>query len=147
MPELLNEQIRKQIKGVFQGLQNDVEIVLFTSEKNCDFCNETRQLLEEVISLSDKLGITVYDLDKDTVEAEQYKINKAPGFSIMAKVGEDLVDYGIRFYGIPSGHEFTSLINDLTLVASRQSMLSPETVEFLKSLTEPVNLQVFVTPT
>lgn len=147
MPELLNEQIRKQIKGVFQGLQNDVEIVLFTSEKNCDFCKETRQLLEEVISLSDKLGITVYDLDKDTVEAEQYKINKAPGFSIMAKVGEDLVDYGIRFYGIPSGHEFTSLINDLTLVASRQSMLSPETVEFLKSLTEPVNLQVFVTPT
>ncbi len=147
MPELLNEQIRKQITGVFQGLQNDVQVVLFTSEKNCDYCKETRQLLEEVIALSDKLGLTVYDLEKNKVEAEQYKVSRAPGFSIMAKVGEDLVDYGIRFYGIPSGHEFTSLINDLMLVASRQPGLDPETVEFLNGLAEPVNLQVFVTPT
>ena len=147
MPELLSETIRKQIKGVFEGLQNDVQVVLFTSEQNCDYCAETRQLLEEVVALSDQLGLTVYDLEKNQLEAGQYKVDKAPGFSIMAKVGENLVDYGIRFYGIPSGHEFTSLVNDLMLVGSRQSGLDTETVEFLKGLKEPINLQVFVTPT
>ncbi|MBI4928736.1 MAG: thioredoxin family protein, partial [Anaerolineae bacterium] len=54
---------------------------------------------------------------------------------------------GIRFKGIPSGHEFTSLVNTLLIVSRRESGLSADTRQFLKELTQPIHLQVFVTPT
>ena len=56
-------------------------------------------------------------------------------------------DYGIRFYGIPSGYEFNSLIEDITAVSREHHGLSEETVAKLDSLSEPVHIQVFVTPT
>jgi alkyl hydroperoxide reductase subunit AhpF len=147
MPEFLSDSIKTQLQEAFMNLQNPVEIVFFGSEENCDYCAETRQLLEEVTVLSEKLGLTIYDLEQNSIEAMQYKVNKAPGFNIMAKVGLDLVDYGIRFYGIPSGHEFTSLINDLVLVSGREAHLDSATVNYLKGLTKPIHLQVFTTPT
>ena len=147
MDELLNEQIREQIKEVFTGLQKPVQVLFFTSAEGCDYCPDTQQLLEEVTALSDLLDLSVYDLQKDQAVAQEYKIDKAPGFTIAAKDGENLVDYGIRFFGIPSGHEFTSLINDLVMVSARNSGLSQDTTDFLKTLTQPVLLQVFTTPT
>jgi glutaredoxin-like protein len=63
----------------------------------------------------------------------------------VAVIGED--DYGIRFYGIPSGYEFTSLLESIRIAAAGQPDLGEETVEFLSSLSAPVHMQVFVTPT
>ena len=59
----------------------------------------------------------------------------------------EIVDYGIRLSGIPAGHEFTTLINDLVMVSKQDSGLSPAVRERLSKLENPVNLQVFVTPT
>lgn len=147
MPELLNDQVKKQVQDVFKELQNAVQIVFFRREDNCDYCNDTQQLLEEVAALSDKIAVTVYDLQVNTIEAKQYNIDKAPGFTITARIADGLVDFGIRYYGIPSGHEFTSLINDIVMVSSRNAQLDPATVEFLKTLNQPIHLQVFTTPT
>jgi glutaredoxin-like protein len=69
-------------------------------------------------------------------------VDKIPAVAV---IGED--DYGIRFYGIPSGYEFTSLLEAVRMAATGQPDLSDETVEFLSSLSEPVHMQVFVTPT
>jgi glutaredoxin-like protein len=69
-------------------------------------------------------------------------VDKIPAVAV---VGDQ--DYGIRFYGIPSGYEFTSLLEAIRIAAAGESDLSQETVEFLSSLSEPVHMQVFVTPT
>jgi glutaredoxin-like protein len=61
--------------------------------------------------------------------------------------GDQILDYGVRFAGIPSGHEFSSFIHDLILVSGRDSGLSAKAREYLKALDQPVLLQVFVTPT
>jgi glutaredoxin-like protein len=61
--------------------------------------------------------------------------------------GEQSRDYGIRYFGIPSGYEFSSLIEDIMMVSSGQSGLSAATKEVLANLEKPVHLQVFVTPT
>ena len=66
---------------------------------------------------------------------------------IAAKEGDQLKDYGVRLSGIPSGHEFTSLIQDIILVSNRDSGLNSQTREALKVLDKPITLQVFVTPT
>ncbi len=147
MGELLNEQIESQVREVFAGLKEPVQVLFFEDQNDCMYCPDTRQLLEEVTALSEKLSLEVYDIDRQAEVARQYHVDKTPGIVIAAKDGERIIDYGIRYAGIPSGHEFTSLINDLIIVSQRESGLSEETRAFLKSLEKPVRLQVFVTPT
>jgi alkyl hydroperoxide reductase subunit AhpF len=104
-------------------------------------------MVEEVTALSDKIDMAVYDLNEDSGIAQQYKVDKAPGIAILGKDGDQFLDYGVRYAGIPSGHEFSSLIHDLVLVSGRDSGLSEDTRKFLDGIKEPVQLQVFVTPT
>ena len=137
MAQLLNDDIIKQIREVFNGLKNPVHVMFFGSQKNCDYCNDTRQLVEEVTALSDLLSIEIYDIDADGDLAEKYNVDKAPGLVIAAKEGDQITDFGVRLAGIPSGHEFTSLIQDIVLVSNRDSGLNPQTREFLKDLDKP----------
>ena len=145
--KLLNENIISQVQEVFDQLQQPVEVLFFGQDSGCDYCEDTLQLVQEVVGISDKLGISVYDLDEDSALAEQYKVDKAPGLVIAGRDGDQILDYGIRYAGIPSGHEFSSLIHDLVLVSGRDSGLDQQTRDFLKGLDKPVHLQVFVTPT
>jgi glutaredoxin-like protein len=147
MPELLNEDIRSQVGEVFAQLKDPVQVLFFGRETDCEYCDDTRQLIEEVTALSDKLALSVYDLDEHEAVAGQYKVDKAPGIVIAGRDGDQIIDYGIRLSGIPSGHEFSSLIHVLILVSGRDSGLSQPTREMLSRMTQPVHLQVFVTPT
>ncbi len=149
MTRLLNDDIVQQVRDLFnESLKEPVALIYFgTQQGDCMFCGETRQLLEEVSEISDKISLEIYDLDKDTEQVSKYKVDKAPAIVIAAKDGDTIKDYGIRYYGIPSGHEFSSLIQDILQVSERDSGLQPATREFLRSLTQPVHLQVFVTPT
>jgi glutaredoxin-like protein len=144
--KLLNDEIIGQIKEIFAHLDQNVSM-LFFGEESCEYCDDTLQLLEEVEVLSDKLSLATYDLDKDAEIAEKYRVDKAPGIVMVGNDGENLTDYGVRYAGIPSGHEFSSLINDLIRVSQRDSGLSEETRAQLKNIKDPVHLMVFVTPT
>lgn len=145
--KLLDENVTNQVRDVFTQLQQPVEVLFFGREADCNYCDDTRQLVEEVVELSDKLSIQVYDIEADASIAAQYKVDKAPGLVIAGRDGEQILDYGVRFAGIPSGHEFSSLIHDFVLVSSRDSGLDDATRKYLEGLSEPVLLQVFVTPT
>jgi glutaredoxin-like protein len=147
MQRLLNEQVARQVKEVFQQLRQPVEILFFGKRSGCDYCDDTLQLLQEVAELSDKLGLSVYDIEQDEAIAHQYKVDKAPGIVLAGREGEQIKDYGVRYAGIPAGHEFSSLIHDMVLVSGQDSGLDQETRDFLKKLDKPVLLQVFVTPT
>jgi alkyl hydroperoxide reductase subunit AhpF len=103
--------------------------------------------LKEIAALSDLLSLHEYDLSQNADLAKQYHVDKAPGIVLAGKEGGEFIDYGIRIYGIPAGHEFSTLIHDLALVSRRETNLSPEAISFLRSLDKPVHLQVFVTPT
>jgi glutaredoxin-like protein len=145
--KLLNAEVAGQVEEVFAQLSEPVQVLFFGDESGEGYSAETRQLLEEVTALSDKLSLTVYDFQADAGLAAQYRVDKAPSFVIAGRDGEQILDYGIRYAGIPAGHEFSSLIHDLIQVSNRDSGLSPETREFLQGLDQPVHLQVFVTPT
>lgn len=155
MPNLLNDDIRGQVKEVFAAqLNQPVEVLFFgsTDDENCAYCSDTRQLVEEVVSISDKLHLTVYDVDQHNQTAQTYHVDKTPTLVITGRDGngssgeETLIDYGVRYIGLPSGHEFSSLVHSLILVSGRDSGLNPQTRQFLKALAKPIHLQVFVTP-
>lgn len=145
--KLLSEEIAGQVRSVFDQLKEPVEVLFFGRKVDCAYCDDTRQLVEEIVELSDKLNLSVYDLDEDAELARQFQVDKAPGLVIAGREGDQVHDYGIRFAGIPSGHEFSALIHDLVLVSGRDSGLDPKTRDFLKELEQPLLLQVFTTPT
>jgi len=144
---LLNDDITNQVTEFFQQLQKPVEVLYFGRKDGCDYCDDTLRLLEEVVETSDKLALSAYDLDEHAGLAEQYRVDKVPGIVIAGRDGDQILDYGIRYSGIPAGSEFSSLINTMVLVSSRDSGLDPRTRQVLAGLKEPVHLQVFVTPT
>lgn len=139
---LLNEAIRKDVKAALADLKHPVTLKVFTQTFECQYCKETRELVQEVAALSDKLSVEVYDFVKDEKVVQSHAIDKVPAVAIVGKK-----DYGIRLYGIPSGYEFSSLIEDIKLVSEGDSGLSKETRETIAKLTKPVRIQVFITPT
>lgn len=148
MEKFLNDELTGQLTTVFsENLKEPVRVIFFDKADGCEFCSETKQLLDEVTALNDKISLEAHNLGKESDLASQYKLDKAPGFVIAGMDDGKVVDYGIRYAGIPAGHEFTSLINDLILVSQRDSGLNPVTRAFLKGLDKDVKLQVFVTPT
>jgi len=139
---LLQDKDREQVQQLFAGLSNPVKLVMFTQELDCEFCAQTRELVEEVASLSDTITAEVYNFALDKEKAQEYGVEKIPAVAV---VGDK--DYGIRFYGIPSGYEFSSLLESIMDVSAQDSGLSETTSTFLASLKDPLHIQVFVTPT
>ncbi len=149
MTPMLDEGIQKQVRELFTALRSPVSAAFFGSSEpeRCQYCSETRQLLEEVCALSDLLHFKPYDIEESAELAKKYRVDSAPGFVLLGHEGDREIDYGIRFKGIPAGHEFSSLVNGLVLASKADSSLNDETRRFLAGLTSPVHLQVFVTPT
>jgi glutaredoxin-like protein len=147
MEKLLNSEIQNQIKEMLAEMKEPVSILFFGSETECAYCEEIKQLLSEVAELSEKIDLKVYDFEKDAELRDQFKVEQAPVFILAGQEEGKVKDFGIRFYGIPSGHEFSTFVNDLLLVSGRDSGLMPETRKFLAELKKPIHLQVFVTPT
>jgi len=143
---LLKEEDRNHLIEQFKSLEAPVKIVVFTQKMECQYCKETRMIGEELAALSDKISLEVYDFEDDQEIAETYNIDKIPATIIMTG-GDQPRDYGIRYYGIPSGYEFSSLIEDIMMISSGESGLSAATKDVLGKLEKPVHLQVFVTPT
>ncbi len=139
---LLDDGTRKEVKKALGDLPNSVRLVMFTQEFECQFCRETRQLIEEVASLDGQINAEIYDFVLDKEEAARYGIDKIPAVAV---IGER--DYGIRFFGIPSGYEFSSLIESIKLASTGEPQLSPAALEYVQGISEPVHIQVYVTPT
>lgn len=139
---LINDKDRIQLQAEFEKLVQPVRLVLFVDKENCTYCTETRELLEQIASLSHKLTVERYDLQESKDKAAEFDIDKAPATVIM-----NGKDYHIRYYGIPAGYEFGSLIDDILDVSKGDSGLAKTTKESLARLTQPLHFQVFVTPT
>jgi glutaredoxin-like protein len=138
----LNESDKKEIKEMFSQITKQVTIEYFTQEHACQYCRETKDLLTEVSAVSDKISLIINDFEKDKAKANKLGIDKIPGFAL---IGEK--DYGIRYYGIPSGYEFGALIHTLVAVGTGETNLSASIKQELTKITKPVHIQVFVTPT
>ncbi len=139
---LLDEKTQEQVRQQLEGLEGPVKLVVFTQELECDYCKENTALAQEVAGLSDQIEADVHDFVLDQEVAEQYGVDKIP-----AIVVEGAKDYGVRFFGVPFGYEFVSLLEAIRAVSAGDSGLAPESRQMLAELETPVNLQVFITLT
>lgn len=139
---IFDDKIKKELGEILQTLKKGITLKYFSQELECRYCKDTHDLLDELTGFSDKIKLEVYDFVKDKDIVDNYSIDKIP-----AIVVEDGTDYGIRFFGIPGGYEFASLIEAIRLVSAGDTTLKAETKTFLDNLESDVHLQVFVTPT
>ena len=139
---MINDEQKTQIQEIMGRMEAPVKLVHFTQEINVEFAREARGILEDLSELSDKLSLETYNLQLDREQAAQWKIDRVPATAV---VGEK--DYGIRFYGVPMGYEFSNLLDAIVSVSRADSGLESETRETLQKLTQPLHLMVFVTPT
>ncbi len=139
---ILDEKIKQEVTKILANMVKPITIKLFTQGMECGYCKETHELLNEIVATNDKLKLQVLDLEKDTEEVKKHNIEEIPAIVVM-----DEKDHGIKFYGIPAGYEFSSLLNALLMVSTGVAKLTDETKAFLDKLEKPVDLKVFVTPT
>jgi len=138
---LFDAQDEIEIKKRLSEMNHPVKVVLFTQTFNCETCSDTERLLNEVAKLSDKIQVEVLNPQIDRDRARQYNVDRVPAIIV-----EGERDYGMRYFGIPGGYEFASLLEDLVAAGKRESGLSEASKEWISKLTEPLNLKVFVTP-
>jgi glutaredoxin-like protein len=148
MEPILEKSVQDQVSKVFAELRNPIEVLVFSSDnKVCEYCEDAKQLLQEVCSLTDKIKLSIIDIKTDPGRFERFLVDQVPTVIIPTQPGETDEDHRIRFVGVPGGNEFTSLIHGILMVSRGDSGLSQKTRNFIKKLAQPLDIQVFVTPT
>ncbi len=139
---MLDDQIKQEVTKILANMVKPVTLKLFTQGMECGYCKETHELMNDLLTTTDKLKLEVLDFEKNEAEAKKYGVEELPTIVVM-----DEQDRGIRFTGIPAGYEFSSLLNSLLMVSTGVVKLTPETKAFLDYVKQPIHLKVFVTPT
>ncbi len=110
---LLSPSDVKYLEDLFsKELENDVRILVFKSDDKsvCEYCDITVDVLKEVAQIDDRIKVEVYDIDEDRDVAERYGVELVPAIVFLTAEGEDK---GVRYFGIPSGHEFSTVIQNI----------------------------------
>jgi alkyl hydroperoxide reductase subunit AhpF len=139
------------LREAFNQMTHHVRLLFFTQTIGCETCLETRQILDELPPLSDKIAVDEVNLILDRDRARPYGIDRAPAIAILSQENGDAAapprDSRMRFMGAPSGYEFMALIQAILLAGGRASNLSETTRQKLAAVDRPLALQVFTTPT
>lgn len=141
---LLGEKEREAVRARLDSLTGQVRLILFEAALDCPYCSQTNELITEVASLSPLLEVQIHNFHTDTEAVERYGIRHIPALVLLDGDGKD---YGIRFYGIPSGYEFSTLLEDIQMISTGHTSFSEHATATLRALKEKVHLQVFITPT
>jgi glutaredoxin-like protein len=140
---LINDDVAAQLKEEFARLVNPVRLVVFHQTLEDPESEQVKRLVEELAALEPKLSAEAVNLVLDKERAAELGVARTPAIAILGAEK----DYGIRFYGLPTGYEFGSLVDAILLVSSGESGLGDDTKAALKQVARPVHIQVFSTPT
>ena len=124
---MLDANLKTQLKAYLERLQKPLEIVATLDDSKA--AGEIKSLLADLVSLSDKIS---------TVERNDLDVRK-PSF-LITNPG---VDSGVRFAGVPLGHEFTSLVLALLHVGGHPSKESADLLEQVKAIDTPLNFETY----
>lgn len=148
---MIPDQDKEFLRNKFNDeLQSPVTLIVLTKLGHdlemqgvkCEYCAETEELVSEVAELSDKIKVESREYSQDDQMVSGMKIDKIPAIVVMSGA-----DTGVRYYGIPGGFEFSSLIEDIVDVSRNSTDLSQDAKEKARGIVQDVHIQVFVTPT
>ncbi len=118
---MLDDALKAQLQQYLALLRQPIRLIasLDDSETGTDM----KSLLETIVSLSDKVSL-------DTTGSD----SRTPSF-VVAREGENVNDgQGVRFAGLPLGHEFTSLVLALLWTGGHPPKVEPEVIDSIQAL-------------
>ena len=138
---MLQQKDKEYVRKTLGGIRDEVRLVLFSRDGGeCKYCGETEGLLADIAGAAPRVKVEVLSLKKDAARAKELGIDKVPGIALLGKK-----DYNLRYFGLPSGYDFTPFVETIRAVGNDDPGVSRETAAGLAKLTKPVQLSVFVT--
>ena len=144
---LISPADQQRLRDSFDEMTRPVRLVFFTQTLGCETCPQTRQILDELPPLSDRITIEEVNLILEGERAKAYGVDRAPAIAVLYEEHGAVVDSRIRFLGTPAGYEFISLVQAVLIAGGRPSQLSEESLKRIAAVNRPVTMQVFTTPT
>ena len=145
----LTPALQAQLQDALSHLPHPVTLKLFVQDgpTASHSCTDAVDLANEIASNSGgKVSVARHDVDSEPEVASQFAITRTPAIVVLG--GEEgQTDYGIRLFGAPDGYEFATLVEDIRMASRGDVDLMPATRDVLAHLTQPLHIQVFVTPT
>lgn len=133
------EHLRSELR---EKLENPVKVIMFTQQVECKFCAETKQLINELAALNEKIKVEIHDFVADSEKAKEFGVDKVPAIIIKGKEDRDF-----KFYGFPYGYEFQTVIDGVVTASKGKTNLLEQTKQRLREIRVPVHIQVLVTLT
>jgi len=127
---VLSKEILQALKGYTDAMQKPVSLVLQTGEHRKR--EELKAFLSGIAGVSDKIAL----YERDT----QGKLRSPISFYLEV----DGVDSGIRFSGIPSGHEFNSLVLAILQAGGSPLKLDDGLKAMIASVPGELHFEVFI---
>jgi alkyl hydroperoxide reductase subunit AhpF len=144
---LISPADQQALRDAFSTMKRPIRLLFFTQTVGCETCLQTRQILDELPLLTDKITIEEVNLVLDVDRVRAYAVERVPAIAIAYEDDGAVNDSRIRFIGTPAGYEFISLIQAILLVGGgRESTLTAENRARVEAVEEPVTIQVFSTP-
>ena len=127
---MLTKEILQALKGYTESMQKNLTFVVQTGEHSKRA--ELVSFLSDIAGVSDKLNVE----ERDT----QGQLRSAISFLLEA----DGQDTGIRFSGIPGGHEFNSLILAILHASGTELKVDDSVKSIVKAVKDELNFEVFI---
>ncbi len=137
---LLNDALRGQIAGILGRMENNVTLVTIVDPENAKSI-ELRDLVMDIANLGDKLEAIVKTKGEDVALEEKVNADKFP---VVALLDQDGNYAGVKFHGVPGGHELNSFLLAIYNLAGPGQALDAQVLEAIKSLDKKVNIKVAV---
>ncbi len=137
---LLNDALRGQIAGILGRMENNVTLVTIVDPANAKSI-ELRDLVMDIANLGDKLEAIVKTKGEDVALEEKVNADKFP---VVALLDQDGNYAGVKFHGVPGGHELNSFLLAIYNLAGPGQALDAQVLEAIKSLDKKVNIKVAV---
>jgi alkyl hydroperoxide reductase subunit AhpF len=145
---LLSPADQEKLRESFDEMTVPVRLLFFTQALGCETCLHTKQILDELPPLSDKIVIEEVNFVLEKDRATEYGIDRVPAIAVLGQdAAGQTTDSRIRFLGAPAGYEFVSLVQAVLLVGGHGSNLTDANRERIAAVDKPVTMQVFTTPT
>jgi len=145
---LLSPTDEQKLRDAFSDMTSRVRLLFFTQSLECEMCPQTKQILDELPPLSDKIAIEEVNFVLERDRAARYGIDRVPAVAFEQLDGDgNATDARIRFIGTPSGYEFISLVQAVLLVGGKPSVLTDDNRRRIMAVNHPIHMQVFTTPT
>jgi alkyl hydroperoxide reductase subunit AhpF len=137
---MLSPDTRRLLREALAKMPSPVRLVCF--ERAAAGRAEAVRLAHELASLSDRLEVEALDLERDRAAAAAYRVSRTPTIAVVG-----VRDWGLRFIGVPGGHEIMALADAILLASAGVSGLSPGSRSLLADVRAALDILVFVAPT